>query len=194
MSGTAEKAPGSPPDGSPGGGAGSAAPVRGRPTEAERLQRLHQLGILDTPDDRLFRGFAAQALVLFPGTTIAAVSLVDADRQWFKAIVGLDATETCRSVSFCSHTIETAGAMVVEDATRDGRFAGNPLVTSPPGIRFYAGGRLTGGAGALCVIGTAPRRATLAEMAGLAKLVAYVDIQLLAHGTLHTLTRGTPGR
>ncbi len=160
--------------------------------ETERLGRLHQLGILDTARDRLFRGFAEQALLLLPGTCIAAVSLVDADRQWFKTIVGLDATETPRSVSFCSHVIQTAGTMVVPDASRDARFAGNPLVTAPPGIRFYAGVRLMDGVGALCVVGMQPRQATDAEMAALVKVTQYVDFQLLAHGTLHNLGNERP--
>ena len=158
--------------------------------EAQRLQRLRNMGILDTPADQLFRGFAEQALALLPGASIAGVSLVDADRQWFKAIIGLSLKETPRSVSFCSHTIETNGVLVVEDATSDSRFAANPLVTSAPAIRFYAGVRLTSGVGALCVISQQPRRATGLEIAKLVKLAQYVDIQLLAHGTQFNL----PGR
>jgi GAF domain-containing protein len=145
------------------------------------------MGILDSPGDQLFRGFAEHALALLPGTSIAAVSLVDANRQWFKTIVGLDAKETPRIVSFCSHTIETTGVLVVEDATLDSRFAANPFVTSAPGIRFYAGIKLVGGLGALCVIGQRPRRATEAEIDKLSKLAQYVDIQLLAHGTLFNI-------
>jgi GAF domain-containing protein len=155
--------------------------------EAKRLQRLHDMGILDSPENRLFRGFAEQALVLLPGTSFAAVSLIDADRQWFKTIIGLDEKETPRSVSFCTHTIETPGMMVVEDATQDSRFAANPLVVSAPSIRFYAGIRLTGGVGALCVLGQQPRRATTSEISKLSKLAQYVDIQLLAHGALFNL-------
>ncbi|ADG10189.1 histidine kinase [Caulobacter segnis] len=154
------------------------------PSEAQRLQRLHALGILDTPGDDLFRGLAEQALGVVPGTTIAAVSLVDAERQWFKTIIGLGAKETSRAVSFCSHTIETEDCMVVEDATKDERFANNPLVTSAPAIRFYAGIRLAGGVGALCVIGTSPRRIRPGEIEKLSKIAQYVDIQLLSHGVL----------
>ncbi|MDR3461219.1 MAG: GAF domain-containing protein [Beijerinckiaceae bacterium] len=157
-------------------------------SEAQRLQRLHDLGILDTGEDKLFRGFAEQALAVMPGTTIAAISLIDTDRQWFKTIVGLGVKETARNLSFCSHTIqETSGVMVVEDATCDPRFARNSLVTSQPGIRFYAGVRLTGGVGAICAIGRQPRQATENEVMKLTKLAQYVDIQLLAHGTLFNL-------
>ena len=155
--------------------------------EHERIERLNQLGILDSPQDQLFSCLAAEALVLLPGTSIAAITLVDVKRQWFKSIVGMNMTETPRSVSFCSHTIQTAGVMVVEDATRDQRFAHNPLVASSPGIRFYAGVGLMDGVGALCVIGLEARQATDYELEKLAKLAQYVDIQLLAHGTLHNL-------
>ena len=155
--------------------------------EANRLERLHAIGILDTPQDQLFRSFVEQALALLPGTSIAAVSLIDANRQWFKAIVGLDVKETPRSISFCAHTIETSGVLVVEDATRDSRFATNPLVTSRPAIRFYAGIKLMNGVGALCAIGQQPRRATEVEITKLSKLAQYVDIQLLAHGTLFNI-------
>lgn len=123
-----------------------------------------------------------------PGTSIAAVSLVDSDRQWFKTIIGLDIKEAPRSMSFCSHTIETPNVLVIEDATRDSRFADNPLVLSAPAIRFYAGVKLLGGVGALCVIGKQPRRATKDEIVKLTKLARYVDIQLLAHGTLFNLS------
>ncbi|MNV84258.1 hypothetical protein D3C71_1781190 [compost metagenome] len=78
--------------------------------------------------------------------------------------------------------------MVVEDATRDERFAKNALVTSSPGIRFYAGVSLMDGIGALCVIGKQPRQATQSEMTKLAKLAQYVDIQMMAHGTYFNLT------
>lgn len=156
--------------------------------ETHRLKRLHQLGVLDTQENQMFRGLAEQALTLFPGTSIAAVSLIDSDRQWFKTIVGFDVKETPRSQSFCAHTIETPTIMVVEDATKDPRFGSNPLVTSGPGIRFYAGVKLMNGVGALCVIGKKPRQASENELEKLIKLASLVDIQLMAHGTLFALT------
>jgi len=114
------------------------------------------------------------------GTPIALISLVDSDRQWFKARMGLDLVQTSRDVAFCAHTIASpeAGMFVVPDASRDPRFAGNPLVLGLPGIRFYAGqpievqGRRIG---TLCVIDRRPRtlspsqREDLAELAGLAE-------------------------
>ena len=155
--------------------------------ETKRLKRLCEIGILDSPEDRLFGELAEQALTLFPGASIAAISLIDRDRQWFKTIVGLNTKETPRDQSFCAHTIETPGTMVVEDATQDGRFRDNPLVTSFPGIRFYAGVKLMNGVGALCVIGRKPRHASESELSKLRKLASLVDIQLMAHGSLFAL-------
>ncbi len=157
-------------------------------TEAERIERLRQFAILDTGEDEQFRRCAEEALKVFDGASIAAVSLVDEHRQWFKSVIGLDVKETPRSVSFCSHTIEGSGAMVVEDASKDPRFTHNALVTGNPHIRFYAGVKLVNRIGALCVIGREPRKATEREIDKLVKIARYVDIQLLAHGTLSTLT------
>lgn len=156
-------------------------------SEAQRLQRLHDIAILDTKGDHRFRELAEQALGIMPGACIAAVTLVDSDRQWFKAIVGLDVKQTPRDVSFCAHTIQTSATMVVEDATKDSRFADNPLVTSSPGIRFYAGVKLMDGIGALCVIGKQPRSINEGEIEKLTKIAHYVEIQLLSHGVLSNL-------
>ena len=158
-----------------------------REAETARLHRLHQLGILDTEDDRLFRDLAEQALTLLPGTTIAGVTLIDTDRQWFKTVIGSHVKEIPRSISFCSHTIEEPESLVIEDMTLDSRFSSNPLVTSAPALRFYAGIKLLGGVGALCVISLKPRRVTESELTKLTKLARYVEIQLLAHGTLFNL-------
>ena len=125
---------------------------------------------------------------MMPGTSIAAISLIDTKRQWFKSMIGADLIETPRSISFCAHTIQASEPMVIEDATKDRRFVHNPFVCESPGIRFYAGVGLMDGVGALCVLGLEPRRATDAEIEKLVKLAQYVDIQLLAHGTLHNLT------
>jgi PAS domain S-box-containing protein len=143
-------------------------------SEAERLAVLHGLEILDTPSDPALDALVNLAAQTF-GTSSAAITLVDQDRQWFKERVGLSATETSRDVAFCDHTIRRDSVTVVADAASDPRFVGNDLVTGAPHIRFYAGAPLTvAGAriGALCVIDTAPRaafddaaQATLAAMA-----------------------------
>lgn len=128
--------------------------------ESERLFLLHALDLLDTPAepnfDRLTRLVATTLQV-----PIALISLVDSNRQWFKSRVGLSVSETPREFAFCAHAILQDGPMVVGDATRDERFAGNPLVTGDPMIRFYAGVPiLTSGGkalGTLCAIDSKPR-------------------------------------
>ncbi len=155
-----------------------------------RLTRLTRLKVLDTARDPLFEEIVASALASFPGTTMSAVSLVDRDRQWFKAAAGLDVRQTSRDVSFCAHAMHGELPMVVEDASRDPRFAENPLVTAAPSIRFYAGAPLVDGVGALCVIGTAPRRASEAELSKLRALATRVNIHLMFHATFANLGHG----
>ena len=150
--------------------------------EAARLEKLQSFDILDTPQESEFDAVVALAQRLF-AVPIAAVSLIDEHRQWFKARCGLDASETPREVSFCTHALDADDLMVVEDATRDPRFSANPLVTGEAGIRFYAGvplhpaaegfARDLPGLGTLCIVDTKPRsfsqedRATLTQLAGL---------------------------
>jgi GAF domain-containing protein len=140
------------------------------PREESRLKALRDLELLDTgPDARLDRLLAKTQKEF--SVPIAAISLVDLHRQWFKSSIGLDAKELPRGVAFCSYAIENDGVMVVEDAERDSRFASNPLVTGSPGVRFYAGAPLKTSdgfnIGTLCVIDAHPR--TL-DAAGLKKL------------------------
>lgn len=128
--------------------------------DADRLQSLRALLILDTPPEERFdriTSFAAQEF----DVPIVLVSLVDGDRQWFKSRVGLEACETPRDISFCGHAILSPDTLVVHDARDDARFADNPLVTGPPHIRFYAGAPLTlpngHAVGTLCLISPHPR-------------------------------------
>ena len=128
--------------------------------EQERITALHRLNVLDTPGEERFDRFTRLAAAAF-GVPIALVSLVDADRQWFKSCVGLDVPGTPRSVAFCSHAVALDDLLVVPDAHLDERFAANPLVTAAPHIRFYAGQpvRSLDGQplGTLCIIDTRPR-------------------------------------
>lgn len=129
--------------------------------ESARLEALRGYGILDTPPEALYEEIAKLAAHVC-GVPVSAISLIDEDRQWFKAIFGMDAEESPRDDAFCAHTILEDDVMVVEDATTDRRFADNPFVLSDPRIRFYAGAPLVTSEGhalgALCVIDTQPRQ------------------------------------
>ncbi len=130
--------------------------------ESERLRSLNELGVLDSAPEQEFDALV-QAAALVCDVPISLISLIDTDRQWFKANVGLPGvTETPRELAFCAHAILQGGLLEVPDATLDARFADNALVTSGPHIRFYAGAplRLSDGthAGTLCVIDRQPRQ------------------------------------
>ncbi len=170
-----------PPHG--GGAEGAAIPAAPVPfNEAERQALLDQCQILDTAADPDFDDLTRLAAQIL-GTPIALIALLDHDRQWFKSRLGLDATETSRDVAFCAHAIMQLGeVLVVPDATQDPRFAGNPLVTGPMGIRFYAGAPLLvadGVAlGTLCVIDKTPRTPSPAQLEALAALARQVVSQI----------------
>jgi len=104
----------------------------------QRLEALRSLGLLDTPPEERFDVLTRLARRLLEVPT-ALVSLVDDQRQWFKSADGLAKRELPRAVSFCGHAIHGNDILYVPDATRDARFADNPLVTHDPCIRFYAG-------------------------------------------------------
>lgn len=128
--------------------------------EPARLAALYELLILDTPPEERFDKIVQFAAGEFD-MPIVLVTLVDLDRQWFKARVGTQVCETGRDVSFCAHAILHDEIMVVEDALQDPRFADNPLVTGAPHIRFYAGAPLALPSGlrlgTLCLIDRRPR-------------------------------------
>jgi len=149
--------------------------------ETERLGALRRYRVLDTERERSFDDISKLAAYVC-GTPISAVTLVDADRQWFKASVGLNFTALPREQSFCGHTIMTDEVMVVEDADRDGRFAANGLVTGNPHIRFYAGAPLhtrdSYNIGALCVIDSVPRRLSDGQKDALVALSRLVMTEL----------------
>jgi len=129
-------------------------------SDSDRLETLARYDVLDTPPEREFDRITRLVAQLLD-VPIALVTLLDEDRQWFKSCVGLDRRETKREHAFCIHNLHDESVMVVEDATKDPRFAHNPLVTDSPGIRFYAGAPLVtpNGTilGSLCAIDTTPR-------------------------------------
>jgi len=136
--------------------------------EQSRLASLRALDVLDSAPEAQFNALVCAAAHV-AGTSISLLSLVDANRQWFKANFGLPGlAETTRDASFCAHTILQDDVMEVPDALRDERFVDNPLVCGGPGIRFYAGApvRLADGScvGSLCVIDRAPRKLTAAQL------------------------------
>jgi GAF domain-containing protein len=138
--------------------------------EAERMRALRLYQVLDTASEQAFDDLTHLAATICD-VPIALISLVDEHRQWFKARIGLDAAETDRDVAFCAHAILGDDVMVVEDATRDPRFADNPLVQGEFGIRFYAGAPLTVSAGlavgTVCVVDRKPRVLSAQQLAAL---------------------------
>lgn len=144
--------------------------------ETQRLVSLHSLRILDTVEEERYDRITRMAKRLF-GVNICLVSLVDSDRQWFKSKTGLSACETSRDMSFCGHAILEDDVFVINDATKDDRFADNPLVNGSPNVIFYAGCPIKGPGdyriGTLCLIDDEPRemsddeRETLRDLAGM---------------------------
>ena len=148
--------------------------------EAGRLAALARYRVLDTPSEQAFDDLTQLAAQIC-GTPISLVSLVDSERQWFKSRIGVDVSETSRDIAFCSHAILESDLLVVPDATRDPRFADNPMVTGQ-GIRFYAGAPLRSpeghAVGVLCVKDTCPRELSEAQRDALRRLARQTVTQL----------------
>jgi signal transduction histidine kinase len=149
--------------------------------ETDRLAALYALDILDTAPEQDFDEIVSLASKVC-GTPMSLVSLVDTDRQWFKARLGTDLTETSRELSFCAHAILGQDLLVVPDAQMDARFADNPLVDTSGGIRFYAGAPLitTDGfaLGTLCVVDSVPRKLDIEQLQALRALARQVTAQI----------------
>lgn len=149
--------------------------------EARRLQALRRYEILDTPREPAFDEIAQLAAEIC-GAPIAVVNLIDEDRQFFKAEVGLGVRETPLETSFCVKAILEDDFLLVPDATTDARFQGNPLVTGEPGLRFYAGALLKTPEGlpigTLCVLDTETKTLTALQQRTLQVLARQVMSQL----------------
>jgi GAF domain-containing protein len=151
------------------------------PDDPERIAALRCLLLLDTPPEERFDTLVAFAVREFD-VPMVLVSLVDGERQWFKARAGVAVCETPRDISFCGHAILSPQTLIVNDTWLDERFADNPLVTGPPHFRFYAGAplQLPDGhrVGTLCLMDRAPRQLDRLEQLTLAALAALVVEQL----------------
>jgi GAF domain-containing protein len=151
------------------------------PDEPQRMQTLREYKVLDTPPEAVYDDIAHVAAGVCD-TPVALITLVDGTRNWFKARVGVDVTESPRDLSFCGHAILRSEIFEVTDASVDERFADNPLVTSAPMIRFYAGAPLITPdgykLGTICAIDVRPRRLSEAQRDTLAALSRLVMRQL----------------
>jgi diguanylate cyclase (GGDEF)-like protein len=151
------------------------------PDEATRIETLRRTRLLDSPIEERFERITRLARRVLHAP-IAAISLVDAHRQFFKSIQGLDVCETSRAISFCGHAILSEEALIVPDARKDERFADNPLVTGPPHIVFYAGCPISAPDGSrlatMCVIGHTPRRISPEEVEMLEDLAALAEMEV----------------
>ncbi|RZA06214.1 MAG: hybrid sensor histidine kinase/response regulator, partial [Proteobacteria bacterium] len=150
--------------------------------ESERLAALEHLRVLDSPPEPGFDDIVQLATQLC-ATPIGLVSLVDRERQWFKACVGLDVSQTHRDLAFCAHAILAPDAvMIVPDTHLDPRFKESPLVLGPPYIRFYAGApiitRQGSALGTVCVIDTVPRTLEVSQCNALQALARQTAAQL----------------
>ena len=145
------------------------------------MAALHDAQVLDTPPEEDFDDIALLASEIC-GTPMGMVSLVDTDRQWFKAKIGLDLDETHRDLSFCAHAIHGHELLEVPDAEADVRFADNPFVLGPGSIRFYAGAPVvldgTHSVGTVCVVDHVPRELTSAQRRALRSLARHASVQL----------------
>lgn len=158
--------------------------------EPLRLEALRKLNIIDTPLEERFERITRLAKRLLQ-VEVAAISLVEANRQWFKSAQGHHVTETSRDISFCGHTILQNEAFVIPDARLDARFLDNPLVTGPMQNIFYAGCPLKSAdgfkIGAMCVADSKPREFGDQDIQALRDLTALVEAELHAASSIASL-------
>jgi GAF domain-containing protein len=151
------------------------------PNDAARVSALQKYAILDSEPEQAFDDLTLLASYVCK-TSMALISLIDEDRQWFKSKIGISATETSRDIAFCSTAIQQPDVFVVPDALQDERFRTNPLVMSEPNIRFYAGVPLINedgyALGTLCVIDRTPRNLAPDQETALKALSRLVLMQM----------------
>lgn len=159
--------------------------------EIQRLAALHSLQLLDTIPEERFERITRVVQRLFE-VPIASITLIDANRQWFKSCLGLSISETSRDIAFCAYAILNDDAFIIPDAQLDPRFADNPLVTGDPYIRFYAGQPLKGpnghNIGTLCIIDRQPRQMSSGDVQTLKDIAHWAENEINAISLQQALT------
>src|SRR5215469_13142095 len=164
--------------------------------ENQRLETLRGYEILDTEPEAAFDDLTLLASYACQ-TPVALISLIDAERQWFKSKIGVSASETSRDIAFCASAILQPDVFIVPDTSQDERFSGNPLVISDPKIRFYAGATLSTNGhalGTLCVLDRVPRELSHEQLEALRALSRQVLAQLELRRNLKRLERALATR
>ncbi len=150
--------------------------------EKERLCALEELNILDTAAEERFDKITREAIAYFK-VPIFTITIVDAEREWFKSVQGLKTRQGPRDISFCGHALLVQDIMILEDTLDDPRFADNPMVMDKPGIRFYAGKSLYHQSkrlpiGVFCIKDYQPRKMTMKEVDKLLTLAKEAEDEL----------------
>ncbi|OGV91935.1 hypothetical protein A3A66_04880 [Microgenomates group bacterium RIFCSPLOWO2_01_FULL_46_13] len=149
--------------------------------ETARLKAVEDLKLLDTPPEERFDRITSIALRLF-NVPISTITLLDKNREWHKSCQGLDQRQSERAYSFCGHALWQDDIFIIEDATKDPRFADNPMVVNAPHIRFYAGTSLFSlngqRVGTLCIKDTKPRKFSPEDQQILKDLVVWVELEV----------------